>query len=90
MSTLTVKVCEECGEQAINPDRWLAVPSIDIRLSKTNRNLLNWSAPMDFCSPGCLLRRISRELGPSMNGHRKSVGLRQEEEPEPEEHAEAA
>lgn len=69
MSTLTVKVCEECGRQSVSGDGWLVVSDIDIRSASTNESLVSCDSGVDVCSPGCLLRYISRSLEPAMNGH---------------------
>ncbi len=69
MSTLTVKVCEECGKQSVQGDGWLVIADIDIRSMSTDRSLMRAEQSIAICSPGCLLRYISRELEPAMNAH---------------------
>ncbi len=69
MSTLTVKVCEECGSQSASADGWLVIAGLDIRSATTGEVVTRVPAGTDLCSPGCLLRYVSRRLEPAMNGH---------------------
>jgi len=69
VATLTVKVCEECGSQSATADGWLVIAGIDIRSAKTGEVVARIAEGTDLCSPGCLLRHISRRLEPAMNGH---------------------
>jgi hypothetical protein len=62
MSIRTVKVCEECGKQTTNGDSWLVMSSIEIRSAGTNEELVCSNIDLDLCSPGCLLRYVSRNL----------------------------
>ncbi|MCE5323685.1 hypothetical protein LLG46_10280 [bacterium] len=62
MSIRTVKVCEECGKQTTNGDSWLVMSSIEIRYAGSNKELFCSNIDLDLCSPGCLLRYISRNL----------------------------
>ncbi len=62
MSTLTVKVCEECGRRSAKADGWLVVSNMDVRSAKTGESVLSSEQGMDICSPGCLLRYVSRSL----------------------------
>ena len=69
MATLMVKVCEECGKQSMTGDGWLVIGGIDIRSANTNEAVVRTEADTDLCSPGCVLRYISRHLEPAMNAH---------------------
>jgi hypothetical protein len=69
MSTLTVKVCEECGAQSATGEGWLVIADIDIRWARTNQPVIHSEGVIDLCSPGCVLRYLSRSLEPAMNGH---------------------
>lgn len=62
MSTLVVKVCEMCGQQFPSKDSWLVVDNLDIRRGSTAESLLHVDDQMDFCSPGCMLRYLSRSV----------------------------
>ncbi|MEN6357044.1 MAG: hypothetical protein ABFD83_08185 [Armatimonadota bacterium] len=62
MSIRTVKVCEECGKQTTNGDSWLVMSSIEIRSAGTHEELVCSNIDLDLCSPGCLLRYVSRNL----------------------------
>ncbi|MEN6581149.1 MAG: hypothetical protein ABFD54_01720 [Armatimonadota bacterium] len=70
MAIRTVKVCEECGKQTAQGDSWLIMTSIEI-MSASNRSDLVHSEniDLDFCSPGCLLRYISRSLELAQSRH---------------------
>lgn len=69
MSTLTVRVCEECGIQSANPDGWLVIAGFDVRSATTGEPVTAVPTGADICSPGCLLRYVSRHLEPAMSGH---------------------
>lgn len=62
MSKRTIIVCEECGRQTTDGDTWMVMSSINILSAATRENLVRSSIDLDLCSPGCLLRYISREL----------------------------
>lgn len=72
MSTLTVKVCEECGRQSATGEGWLVIADMDIRSARTNQPVVHSEGAVDLCSPGCVLRYVSRCLEPAMNGHAPS------------------
>ncbi|MCE5315614.1 MAG: hypothetical protein ABFD49_03845 [Armatimonadota bacterium] len=62
MSIRTVKVCEECGRQTTDGENWLVMSSIEIRQAGTREDVVCSHIDLDFCSPGCLLRYVSRGL----------------------------
>lgn len=62
MSKRTIIVCEECGRQTTDGDAWMVMSSINILTSGTRESLVRSAIDLDLCSPGCLLRYISREL----------------------------
>lgn len=69
MSIRTVKVCEECGKQTMNGDAWLVMSDIEIRTAGLRENLVSSKIDLDFCSPGCLLRFVSRSLEIAQGRH---------------------
>jgi hypothetical protein len=73
MSTLVVKVCEACGEQFSQRSAWLVVDALDIKRGGTAETLLHVEDEMDFCSPGCLLRYVSRNVEHAMAHHDSHV-----------------
>ena len=75
MSTLVVKVCEVCGNQSVTGDGWLVISSIDIRSANTDEPVVESDAPIDVCSPGCLVRYVSKSLEPAM--HHQSAHVMQ-------------
>ncbi len=83
MSTLTIRVCEECGAQSVTADGWLVMENINIRQAKTGCSVLQSDESVDLCSPGCVLRYISRCLEPAMNGHSASCRSRVETAEQP-------
>lgn len=66
MSTLVVKVCEECGRQSAMTDSWLVISDLEIKSAGAGESLVRVDSEVDLCSPGCLVRYISRRLEPSM------------------------
>ncbi len=74
MSTLMVKVCEECGKQSKTADGWLVIADLDLKCIGTGASLIK-KTDVDVCSQGCLLRYISRHLERSIcslqNNHRQ-------------------
>jgi hypothetical protein len=73
MSTMVVRVCEECGSQSANADGWLVISGFDIRTAKTGEVVIQVPSGTDLCSPGCVLRYVSKQLKPAMNGHSQSA-----------------
>jgi hypothetical protein len=69
MSRQTIKVCEECGRQTANGESWMVMSSIDVWSAGTRDSLLHSATDLDLCSPGCLLRYISRALEYSQGRH---------------------
>jgi hypothetical protein len=69
MSTLIVKVCEMCGDQFSQRESWLVVDNLDIKRGRTAETLLHVDDEMDFCSPGCLLRYVSRSVEHALGEH---------------------
>lgn len=66
MATRTVKVCDECGKQSTGTDSWLVMEGISVRSAKTGKCVVNSDTSVDLCSPGCLLRYLSKRLEPLM------------------------
>lgn len=64
MATRTVKVCDECGKQCTSMDSWLVMEGISVRSGKTGKSVVNSDTSVDLCSPGCLLRYISKHIEP--------------------------
>lgn len=62
MATIVVKVCEECGKQSSSVDGWLVVSALDVKSAGSGRVLVRSDKELDLCSPGCLLRYISRNI----------------------------
>ena len=77
MSTLTVKVCEECGEQTAHWDKWLVVSRFDVKHAVTGESVVQSSGDLDFCSQGCIVRYIARSIEHAMD-HPGTVQLLQE------------
>jgi len=69
MSDVMMKACEECGEHSVSWDSWLTVSSLEIRLTKAGDDLIHWDEDLDFCSPGCLLRYVSKSVNQAMACH---------------------
>ncbi|MHB9038150.1 MAG: hypothetical protein ACYC64_15945 [Armatimonadota bacterium] len=69
MSIRTVKVCEECGKQTTDGESWLVMSSIEIRQAGTRESVVCSNIDLDLCSPGCLLRYVSRNLEHAQNRH---------------------
>jgi len=74
MSTLVVKVCEVCGSQSVTGDGWLVISNIDIRSANRDEPVVQSDAPIDVCSPGCLLRYVSKSLEPAMHHQSRQAG----------------
>lgn len=68
MSTLMVKVCEECGKRSDRADGWLVVSRLDVRSSGTGDRLID-DTDVDLCSQGCLLRHVSRQIESAAHNH---------------------
>jgi len=66
MATLSVKVCDECGKQGTSMDTWMVLEGIEVRSAKTGRSVISSNTGVDLCSPGCLLRYLSKSLEPMM------------------------
>lgn len=62
MAILSGYICDECGTQSQVPDRWLMLSALDVRRLLSGTDLLSVSTELDFCSPGCLLRWLSKAV----------------------------
>lgn len=69
MSRQTIKVCEECGRQTTNGDSWLVMSGIDVWSAGTSQVVMHSTTDLDLCSPGCLLRYISKAMEYSQGRH---------------------
>jgi hypothetical protein len=69
MSIRTVKVCEECGKQTTDGESWLVMSSIEISVAGSREELVSSNTDLDLCSPGCLLRYVSRNLEQAQSRH---------------------
>lgn len=68
MSTMMIKVCEECGKQETSRHSWLIMENIDIKSVETNESVIKESN-VDLCSQGCLLRYIAKAVDAATTGH---------------------
>ena len=78
MSTMMIKVCEECGKQETSRHSWLIIENIDIKSVETNESVIS-SSNVDLCSPGCLLRYISKAADAATTGHSHALASDAEE-----------
>ncbi|HOM71785.1 MAG TPA: hypothetical protein PLP86_06020, partial [Armatimonadota bacterium] len=62
MSILTGYICDECGVQTRTPEKWLVLSKIDIHRLLGDGSVVSVKSKLDFCSPGCLLRWLSRAV----------------------------
>lgn len=68
MSTMMIKVCEECGKQETSRHSWLIIENIDIKSVETNESVIR-ASHVDLCSQGCLLRYIAKAVDAATTGH---------------------
>jgi hypothetical protein len=73
MAILKGYVCDECGTQAQIPSRWLILQKMDLKDLESAREVLEVKSKLDFCSPGCVIRWISRHLTVSTNAVEHSI-----------------
>jgi hypothetical protein len=75
-------ICDECGTQSQHPNRWLMLSSLEVRKLLSGAEVSAVASELDFCSPGCLVRWVSKtvEKGDRLTCH---VGL-ESVEPIPE------
>lgn len=76
MSTVCVKVCEECSRQSADPRGWLVLDGLHIRSAKTSEKLVGVEGGLDLCSLGCLLRYITRTVDCATSGLTSTSGLK--------------
>ena len=69
MAILTGYICDECGTQTRSPETWLVLTEMDIHRLFGDENLISVHSKLDFCSPGCLLRWLSKAINPDMSCH---------------------
>jgi hypothetical protein len=62
MAVVKGYICDECGARAQRPDRWLLLQAIDLKDLERGRKILGVKSELDFCSPGCVIRWISKRL----------------------------
>ena len=62
MSIITVRVCEECGRNYAENDASLVVAGMDVKSAVSDRTILHSNTDLDFCSPGCMLRYVSKRV----------------------------
>lgn len=62
MAVFSGYTCDECGTQAQHPDRWLVLSALDVHRLLSGTDLVSVSADLDFCSPGCLIRWLSKAV----------------------------
>jgi hypothetical protein len=62
MSTIIAKACEECGVQSSDWGNWLVISKLKVKSAKSGSALVDTPEDTDFCSPGCLVRHVWKEL----------------------------
>lgn len=73
IKTVEVKVCDHCGEQLDQKDKYLSIDAImydDSMVTLTNvelfgekeTDLANLGVNMDFCGPGCFVHWIEEKI----------------------------
>ena len=69
MSTITMRVCEECGMRYVGEGGSLIVKSMQIQSAKPDDMLLDSEKELDFCSQGCFMRYTSKHLEKAITNH---------------------
>ena len=69
MSILTGYICDECGAQTQSPETWLVLSKMDVHRLFGDASVVSVRSKLDFCSPGCLLRWVSKAVIPNGSCH---------------------
>ncbi len=62
MSTIIMRVCEECGMRYTGESGSLVVASMHIKSAKHDEALIDSDKDLDFCSQGCFMRYTAKRL----------------------------
>lgn len=73
MAILKGYICDECGTQVQQPSRWLILRGIELNDLESGREVLSVKSELDFCSPGCVIRWISKHLTVSNHAEEQTV-----------------
>ena len=62
MSTIIMRVCEECRTHYVGEGGSLVVASMHIKSAKRDEALIDSDKDLDFCSQGCFMRYTAKRL----------------------------